>query len=190
MWFRCRKCGQRQDYQYIKSQTELVLPYSHYFYSGVVGSGLCVLSAYPITAAFFHAWSVNGYVHRIQHGDWFGGKGVGLCRIAIQGHTINFYTAHLHAEYNRQSDEYMAHRVIQAFDTAQFIQQTRSDSVVQILAGDLNTEPGDLAYRVLLSTSQLRDAYQKGAPHGTNESPPESLHEPREPPNHSRWQKD
>ncbi|XP_055682928.1 putative neutral sphingomyelinase [Lutzomyia longipalpis] len=159
------------DYQYIKSQTELVLPYSHYFYSGVVGSGLCVLSAYPITAAFFHAWSVNGYVHRIQHGDWFGGKGVGLCRIAIQGHTINFYTAHLHAEYNRQSDEYMAHRVIQAFDTAQFIQQTRSDSVVQILAGDLNTEPGDLAYRVLLSTSQLRDAYQKGAPHGTNECP-------------------
>uniref|UniRef100_A0A1L8DJZ2 sphingomyelin phosphodiesterase n=1 Tax=Nyssomyia neivai TaxID=330878 RepID=A0A1L8DJZ2_9DIPT len=159
------------DYQYIKSQTELVLPYSHYFYSGVVGSGLCVLSAYPITAAFFHAWQVNGYVHRIQHGDWFGGKGVGLCRISLQGHTINFYTAHLHAEYNRQSDEYMAHRVIQAFDTAQFIQQTRSDAVVQILAGDLNTEPGDLAYRILLSASSLADTYQKGAPHGTNECP-------------------
>uniref|UniRef100_A0A1B0DRC6 sphingomyelin phosphodiesterase n=1 Tax=Phlebotomus papatasi TaxID=29031 RepID=A0A1B0DRC6_PHLPP len=159
------------DFQYLKSQSEAVLPYSHYFYSGVVGSGLCVLSKYPIVAAFFHAWSVNGYVHRIQHGDWFGGKGVGLCKISVQGHPINFYTAHLHAEYNRKCDDYMAHRVIQAFDTAQFIQQTRNDNIVQILAGDLNTEPGDLAYRVLLSTSELRDAYQKTAQHGTNECP-------------------
>ncbi|XP_059620876.1 putative neutral sphingomyelinase [Phlebotomus argentipes] len=157
------------DFQSLKSHTEAVLPYSHYFYSGVVGSGLCVLSKYPITAAFFHAWSVNGYVHRIQHGDWFGGKGVGLCKISVHGHTVNLYNAHLHAEYNRKSDDYMAHRVIQAFDTAQFIQQTRNDAVVQILAGDLNTEPGDLAYRILLSTSHLQDSYQKSEPHGTNE---------------------
>lgn len=32
---------------------------------------------------------------------------------------------------------------------------------MQILAGDLNTEPGDLAYRVLLSTSKMKDAFQQ-----------------------------
>lgn len=53
----------------------------------------------------------------------------------------------LHAEYDRESDDYNAHRVVQAFDTAQFIQSTRGESVLQVLAGDLNTEPGDLAYR-------------------------------------------
>lgn len=53
----------------------------------------------------------------------------------------------------------MTHRVIQAFDTAQFLEHTRGDCSVQILAGDLNTEPGDLAYRVLLSTSQMKDAF-------------------------------
>ncbi|GAB0092385.1 Putative neutral sphingomyelinase [Sergentomyia squamirostris] len=158
------------DYQLLKSRTEAVLPYTHYFYSGVVGSGLCVLSKYPIVSAFFHAWSVNGYVHRIQHGDWFGGKGVGFCQISIDGGSIiNLYTAHLHAEYNRMCDDYIAHRVIQAFDTAQFIQQTRNEAVLQILAGDLNTEPGDLAYRLLLSSSELRDSYQTTAQHGTNE---------------------
>lgn len=36
--------------------------------SGVFGSGLCVLSKYPIISTLFHSWSVNGYVHRIQHG--------------------------------------------------------------------------------------------------------------------------
>lgn len=83
------------DYQNIRKRVESVLPYAHYFYSGVVGSGLCVLSAYPIISALFHSWSVNGYVHRIQHGDWFGGKGVGLCQIKVNGSLINFYTAHV-----------------------------------------------------------------------------------------------
>lgn len=37
-------------------------------FSGVFGSGLCVLSKYPIISTLFHSWSVNGYVHRLQHG--------------------------------------------------------------------------------------------------------------------------
>lgn len=64
-------------------------------FSGVAGSGLCILSKHPIISAFFHSWSVNGYVHRIQHGDWFGGKGVGLCKIKINDHLVNVYTAHV-----------------------------------------------------------------------------------------------
>lgn len=55
----------------------------------------------------------------------------------------------------------MTHRIIQAFDTAQFLENTRSECCLQILAGDLNTEPMDLAYRVLLSTSGLKDAFLK-----------------------------
>lgn len=65
----------------------------------------------------------------------------------------------LHAEYDRESDDYNAHRVVQAFDTAQFIQTTRGDSVLQVLAGDLNTEPGDLAYKILLVASGLQETY-------------------------------
>lgn len=67
----------------------------------------------------------------------------------------------LHAEYDRESDDYNAHRVVQSFDTAQFIQATRGDSVLQVLAGDLNTEPGDLAHRVLLSASGLQDTHSE-----------------------------
>lgn len=44
----------------------------------------------------FHAWSVNGYVHRVHHGDWFGGKGVGLCKILVQDkYPVNVYIAHV-----------------------------------------------------------------------------------------------
>lgn len=76
----------------------------------------------------------------------------------------------LHAEYDRISDDYKSHRVIQAFDTAQFIEHTRSNSVVQVLAGDLNTEPGDLAYRLLLASSQMLETYRADfGLFGTNE---------------------
>lgn len=53
----------------------------------------------------------------------------------------------LHAEYNIKNDDYKTHRVLQAFDTAQFIEATRGDAAVQILAGDLNTKPTDLSYK-------------------------------------------
>jgi len=53
----------------------------------------------------------------------------------------------------------MTHRVVQAFDTAQFLELTRGECSLQILAGDLNTEPGDLAYRVLLSASKMKDSF-------------------------------
>lgn len=77
----------------------------------------------------------------------------------------------LHAEYDRESDDYNAHRVVQAFDTAQFIQATRGDSVLQVLAGDLNTEPGDLAHRILLVASGLQDTHseEQHGVIGTNE---------------------
>lgn len=52
----------------------------------------------------------------------------------------------LHAEYD-EFDDYKTHRVIQAFDTAQFIEETRGESVLQVLAGDLNTQPQDISYK-------------------------------------------
>jgi len=146
------------DSEQLQQGTSSVLPYSHYFHSGVIGAGLLVLSRYPILGTLFHAWSLNGYFHRIQHADWFGGKGVGLCRILVGEHILHLYNAHLHAEYDNDNDEYKTHRVIQAFDTAQFIEATRGNSVLQILAGDLNTQPQDITYKVLLYTSKMKDS--------------------------------
>ncbi|XP_030767188.1 putative neutral sphingomyelinase [Sitophilus oryzae] len=154
-----------RDYQLIRNIVSSVLPYSHYFYSGVTGSGICILSKHQIEETFFHQWSVNGYIHKLHHGDWWGGKGVGLCRLKVESETdtfyVNVYSAHLHAEYNRASDDYQAHRVLQAYDTAQFILLTSSSADLVVLAGDLNTEPGDLSYRVILTMPGMTDAYMQ-----------------------------
>lgn len=65
----------------------------------------------------------------------------------------------MHAEYDRVNDEYLAHRVTQSFDTAQFITLTSQNADVAIIGGDLNTEPGDLSYRIMVHTAQLRDSF-------------------------------
>ncbi|CAG9865285.1 unnamed protein product [Phyllotreta striolata] len=148
------------DFDLIKNESSNIYPYVHYFYSGVIGSGLCILSKHVIEEAFFHQWSLNGYIHKIHHGDWFGGKGVGLCKLTVNNFNVNIYTAHLHAEYNRNSDEYEAHRVLQAFDTAQFILLTSRGVDLVVLAGDLNTMPGDLAYKVIKTVPGLMDSYE------------------------------
>ncbi|KAL6258621.1 hypothetical protein P5V15_010574 [Pogonomyrmex californicus] len=158
------------DFNMIKARAQEVLPYSHYFYSGVFGSGICILSRYPIHDVMFHKWPLNGYVHKIHHGDWFGGKGVGLCKIKIRNMNINVYITHLHAEYNRDNDEYMAHRVLQAFDTAQFVRMTSGGADAVILAGDLNTESQDLAYKIIRGVADLADTCPNSSSHiGTNE---------------------
>lgn len=148
------------DYDRIRNAVKEILPYSHYFYSGVTGSGLCIISRWPFEAIMFHQWSLNGYIHKIFHGDWFGGKGIGLCRIITQGFHINIYTTHLHAQYNMNDDEYLAHRVTQAFDTAQFIRLTSEGAHFSVLAGDLNTQPGELCHQLIQHTAQLSDAYE------------------------------
>lgn len=73
----------------------------------------------------------------------------------------------LHAEYNRRNDEYMAHRVLQAFDMSQFISMTATNADIVILGGDLNTEPGDLAYRIICHNAQLQDSFLQAQQVGT-----------------------
>jgi sphingomyelin phosphodiesterase 2 len=82
----------------------------------------------------------------------------------------NMCTFQLHAEYCRENDEYAAHRVMQAFDTAQFIRMTKGGVDAVILGGDLNTEPQDLAYQIICGIGGLIDACSKNSTHlGTNE---------------------
>ena len=70
-----------EDFITICDLTRDVLPYNHFFDHGIIGSGTCVLSKAQILDSAFHEFSQNGYPHKILHGDWFAGKGIGICNI-------------------------------------------------------------------------------------------------------------
>lgn len=70
----------------------------------------------------------------------------------------------MHAEYDSKNDEYIAHRVIQAFDTAQLVKLISKGSDATILAGDLNTLPDSLPFKIFCEVGNLIDTYSTDCP--------------------------
>ncbi|XP_032130958.1 sphingomyelin phosphodiesterase 2 isoform X2 [Sapajus apella] len=118
-----------QDFQYLRQKLSPTYPAAHHFRSGIIGSGLCVFSKHPIQELTQHVYTLNGYPYM------------------------------LHAEYNRRKDIYLAHRVAQAWELAQFIHHTSKKADVVLLCGDLNMHPEDLGCCLLKEWIGLRDAY-------------------------------
>ncbi|NXC39929.1 NSMA phosphodiesterase, partial [Penelope pileata] len=65
----------------------------------------------------------------------------------------------LHAGYCREKDAYLPHRVVQAWELAQFIRHTAKAADVVLLGGDLNMHPGDVGIRLLRAWTGLQDAF-------------------------------
>ncbi|GMS99608.1 hypothetical protein PENTCL1PPCAC_21783, partial [Pristionchus entomophagus] len=149
------------DYLDLAARVATVYPFAHYFHSGFTGSGVCVLSKHPIVSTLMHRYSLNGFAHHIHRGDWFGGKVVGMAELEVGEMRIHFYSTHLHAEYNRQNDLYLSHRLAQVFELSQFVRHTSRGADLVILTGDMNMEPDDLGYRMLLSNAQLIDGWRE-----------------------------
>lgn len=151
----------KADFTILLDRVTKAFTYSHYFYSGAIGSGVCVFSKYPIRETFYYRFSLNGYAHKVFHGDWFGGKGVGMCVIQYKEYRICLFCTHLHAEYNETNDEYLAHRVSQAFEMSQLIKMTGTSYLCDfvIAAGDFNLQPTDLGYKILRENAQLQDSW-------------------------------
>jgi len=149
-----------EDYETIKTLVSDTFPHSHFFDNGIIGSGTCVFSRVQIFDATFHEFGMNGYPHKVWHGDWFGGKGLGVCQILLKGFDVHVYTSHYHAEYDRKHDVYLGHRVLHALESAEWIRLSSSSADLTIYAGDFNTEPTDVPYKMLRTIAHLDDAWE------------------------------
>jgi sphingomyelin phosphodiesterase 2 len=155
------------DFVRIKESILKNFKFSHYFHSGLVGSGCCIFSKHSIENVFYHNFSLNGYMHKFHHGDWFAGKLVGLAQVRYHSVLINVYTTHLHANYSKKfhlnefNDEYLAHRYSQLFELGQYINMTSNSADLIIVAGDLNTREFEHGYKLLRSQSNLLDAFRE-----------------------------
>lgn len=65
----------------------------------------------------------------------------------------------LHACYNASNDKYTIHRVIQAFETANFIRITSTGSDLAVLAGDLNSNPNEICYKLICLGANMIDSH-------------------------------
>ena len=163
-----------QNYLTIKNLLTPKLPHSQYFDHGIIGTGTAIFSKVKISECTFHEFALNGYPHKILHGDWFGGKGLGICQIDYRGFNIHLFTSHYHANYSPLNDVYLSHRIVHSVESAQWIKLSSSSADLTIYAGDFNTEPSEVPYQILRHVAPLTDAWVEanGAEGGeTSETP-------------------
>lgn len=130
--------------------------YFHYFQVGmglpfwpnITGTGLLVLSKYPIIETIYKRFSLNGDPLMLHHSDYYGAKGIGLVSVWTKGGPINVYISHPQASYRADRTDYYETRVTQIFEIAQFIRMTAKHSLI-VLAGDLNATPEEFTTQLL-----------------------------------------
>lgn len=124
---------------------------SVYFPSGVMGSGLCVLTPHKIERAVFWRYSQNGAWYQYKHGDFYAGKGAAMVRIAVEGGgAVDCFNTHCIASYPGAS--YRADRTVQLQELVAFVDAEATTSAPAILLGDLNARVDSPEYAPL-STS-------------------------------------
>ncbi len=122
----------------------LGLEHTRYYPSGLAGSGLFLASRYPIESEGFIRFAKNGRPERVDHGDWWAGKGLSLATVTLPG-GVRLYlgNTHLHAGY--RGNPYLDTRVAQAGQLVPWAQRVRATGCPALWMGDWNNTPGNEA---------------------------------------------
>jgi len=131
------------------------LSHSKYFHSGTVGSGLFVVSRFPIEESFFRPYSQRGKFYKPWHGDWWAGKGVCLARAKLpdgMGH-VDFFNTHAHANYG--TGEYDDVILDNLRECAAFVNEAATRASPALMAGDFNAQLNSPPGRALVQDAKL-----------------------------------
>lgn len=121
----------------------------------VGGSGLLLLSRWPILSARLTPYSLRGHPERLTHGDYYGRKGYAWLRLETPAGPVSVIDTHLHARYASDvSHEYVPQRVGQVVELALGTHRVADPLIV---AGDFNFTDRHVEYRVLADLTGLRD---------------------------------
>lgn len=133
------------------------LAYNCYYPSAWLGSGLMIISQYPIVKTDFMPYRLNGRPQEITRGDYYGGKGVAFARLATPDGLVDVYNTHTIAQYGTdEEDAYLAHRMAQLYEFTEFIHKNSVGYPV-IATGDYNVRPDQFGYELITGLGGLTD---------------------------------
>ena len=95
-----QECWTQQDYESIRAQTKHILPHGKFYFSGIMGGGLAILSKWPIESSNMLRYVLNGRPTAFFRGDWFVGKGVACAKIRLsdgsqRGRYLSVFCTHV-----------------------------------------------------------------------------------------------
>lgn len=160
-----QECWTQQDYESTRDHTRHILPYGKFYFGGIFGAGLAILSRWPIEESSMYAYPLNGRPTAFFRGDWFVGKGVACARVRFGPGTADVaevFCTHLHAPYEREShDSYLCHRTAQAWEISKLMRGAAERGHLVIGLGDFNMLPSSFAHRLITAQSPVRDVWRE-----------------------------
>ncbi|KAJ5195358.1 Endonuclease/exonuclease/phosphatase [Penicillium cinerascens] len=160
-----QECWTQQDYESIHAQTQHILPYGKFYFGGIFGAGLAILSRWPIEESSMYAYTLNGRPTAFFRGDWFVGKGVACARVRFGpgvSDVAEVFCTHLHAPYEREpNDSYLCHRTAQAWEISKLMRGAAERGHLVIGLGDFNMLPSSFAHRLISAQSPVRDVWRE-----------------------------
>jgi sphingomyelin phosphodiesterase 2 len=86
------------DFLLLQAKLRHILPNSHYYFAGFLGSGLAIFSKWPILTTSMYQFGLNGRPAAVWRGDWYAGKGVGSAVIKHDsGMLIEVFNTHVYS---------------------------------------------------------------------------------------------
>ncbi|KAL9047519.1 MAG: hypothetical protein Q9206_006710 [Seirophora lacunosa] len=159
-----QECWTQEDYLSIRKQTRHILPHGKFYFSGIFGGGLAILSKWPIVESNMVRYPLNGRPTAFFRGDWFVGKGVACASIRLgpgRQNIVEVFNTHLHAPYEREPDDsYMCHRTAQAWEIARLMRGAVERGHLAIGLGDFNMVPLSLAHQLITTHALVQDAWR------------------------------
>ena len=159
-----QECWTQEDYLAIRDLTKDILPHGKFYYSGIFGSGLAILSKWPIEESSMYRYPLNGRPAAFYRGDWYVGKGVACARIRIgpgRKDVVEVFCTHLHAPYEKEpNDSYICHRTAQAWEIAKLMRHAAERGHMVLGLGDFNMVPLSLAHRLIEAHAPVRDIWR------------------------------
>lgn len=128
--------------------------YARYQRDVAIGTGLSILSRFPIIEKRQRRFSLRPSALRVYQGEWPANKGVLMVRLQTPKGRVDVYDTHLIADY--ENARYRTIRLAQVFELAEFVRETSGDAPF-VLLGDLNAAPGDRAFELLKDLLGARD---------------------------------
>ncbi|KAG5436953.1 hypothetical protein PCANB_001363 [Pneumocystis canis] len=148
------------DYENLRNKTKHKLPYGKFYFSGIFGSGLVILSKFPIQSTSMYRYSLNGKPSAFYHGDWYVGKGVAIATLLMpNGKKLEFFNTHLHASYEKDKDSYLCHRISQAWEISKLISSAFAAGKIIIIVGDFNSTPDSIIFKIISFNVSISDSW-------------------------------
>ncbi|KAL1838271.1 hypothetical protein VTJ49DRAFT_2842 [Mycothermus thermophilus] len=160
-----QECFSQEDYQTIRRQTRFILPYGKFYFSGVIGAGLVILSRWPIEDSALYRYPLNGRPTEFWLGDWYAGKGVAWAKIRYgpaAKHVVEVFNTHTHAKYEngKPNDTHLLTLMAQSWELAKLLRGAAERGHVVLAMGDFNMIPMSPEYQLITGLAPVRDVWR------------------------------